>query len=50
VDAYLAASGVATARSTLGTNWRSDAGLLEALGAVFGGAALGDRRVHGTRA
>jgi exodeoxyribonuclease V beta subunit len=45
VEAYLAASSVATARSTLGTNWRSDSGLLDALGAVFGGAALGDEQI-----
>jgi superfamily I DNA/RNA helicase len=45
VDAYLAAAEVATARATLGRNWRSDAALLDALNAVFGGAALGQEQI-----
>ena len=61
VEAYLHAAGLATSQSTLGKNWRSDQALIEALRAVFGGAALGheqivvrdvdaahpDRRLHG---
>jgi exodeoxyribonuclease V beta subunit len=42
---YLQATEEATARRTLGRNWRSDAPLLGALEAVFRGAALGDRRI-----
>ena len=41
VLAYLAARSVAGRRETLGTNWRSDAGLLRALHHLYGGAALG---------
>jgi exodeoxyribonuclease V beta subunit len=45
---YLEAAGAAGAagtRRTLARNWRSDADLLTALEAVFGGAALGDPRI-----
>ncbi len=45
VVSYLAAADSAGARATLATNHRSDAGLLTALDAVFGGAALGDERI-----
>ena len=45
VTTYLSASAVATSRATLTRNWRSDAPLLNALGRVFGGAALGDPRI-----
>jgi exodeoxyribonuclease V beta subunit len=41
VLAYLAARSLAGRRETLGTNWRSDAGLLRALHHLYGGAALG---------
>jgi exodeoxyribonuclease V beta subunit len=41
VHSYLEAVGVADRHETLGTNWRSDAGLLEALDRLYGGAALG---------
>ncbi|MBW3568116.1 MAG: hypothetical protein KY410_09220, partial [Proteobacteria bacterium] len=34
-----------TTEATLGTNWRSDAALLEALDLVYGGAALGHERI-----
>ncbi len=43
VVSYLDATRAAGGRATLGTNWRSDAGLLTALETVFNGAALGDR-------
>ena len=42
---YLAAAHEAGSRCTLGRNWRSDEGLLQAIASVFGGAALGDRRI-----
>ena len=42
VVTYLQARAVADSTATLGRNWRSDAGLLTGLEAVFGGAALGD--------
>jgi exodeoxyribonuclease V beta subunit len=45
VVTYLLATKVADSESTLGTNWRSDARLLDALGEVFGGAALGNRDI-----
>jgi exodeoxyribonuclease V beta subunit len=45
VVSYLDAVGQADAHATLARNWRSDAGLLRALDAVFGGAALGDPRI-----
>ncbi len=43
--AYLSARDVATTHRTLARNWRSDSPLLDALGAVFRGAALGDERI-----
>ncbi len=45
VTTYLAAAAEATTEATLGTNWRSDACLLGALDLLFGGAALGHRRI-----
>jgi exodeoxyribonuclease V beta subunit len=42
VATYLAAARTATTTETLGTNWRSDAALLQRLHTVLGGAALGD--------
>jgi exodeoxyribonuclease V beta subunit len=45
VVSYLDAVGHADAHATLARNWRSDAGLLRALEAVFDGAALGDDRI-----
>jgi exodeoxyribonuclease V beta subunit len=45
VTTYLAAAAEATTEATLGTNWRSDAGLLGALEHVLGGAALGHERI-----
>ncbi|MCU0308815.1 MAG: UvrD-helicase domain-containing protein [Thermoleophilia bacterium] len=42
VRAYLDAAGAAGTRATLGVNWRSDQGFVEALDALFAGAALGD--------
>ncbi len=45
VHAYLDAAGVAGAKATLPTNWRSDAGVLRGLDALLGGAALGDPRI-----
>ncbi|WP_036487798.1 UvrD-helicase domain-containing protein [Nocardioides sp. Iso805N] len=45
VATYLAAAGSATAKATLGTNWRSDAALLTRLQTVLGGAALGDPEI-----
>ncbi len=45
VATYLAAAGAATEHRTLARNWRSEASLLGALDAFFGGAALGDRRI-----
>ncbi|CCG01980.1 UvrD-helicase domain-containing protein [Blastococcus saxobsidens] len=45
VTTYLAAAAEATTEATLGTNWRSDAPLIEALDLVFGGAALGHERI-----
>ena len=41
VYAYLDARRQATSLATLGTNWRSDKGLLDAYDALFGGASLG---------
>jgi exodeoxyribonuclease V beta subunit len=46
VHAYLEAKGSASFVRTLPTNWRSDALLLDGLGAVFRGAALGDPRIR----
>ncbi|MBL7255803.1 UvrD-helicase domain-containing protein [Paractinoplanes lichenicola] len=45
VISYLSASGDAPAHATLGTNWRSDRGVLSAFETVFGTAALGDKRI-----
>ena len=45
VLSYLAARDVADRQETLGTNWRSDPGLLRALDHVYGDAALGDPRI-----
>ncbi|MFN8076492.1 MAG: UvrD-helicase domain-containing protein [Kineosporiaceae bacterium] len=45
VSAYLAAREQADAVATLSSNWRSDAGLVRALGALWRGAALGDERI-----
>ncbi|UZJ26220.1 UvrD-helicase domain-containing protein [Rhodococcus antarcticus] len=45
VTTYLAATGVATAESTLDRSWRSDARLVTALQHLLGGVALGDRRI-----
>ena len=45
VYSYLDAVQQADQVATLGTNWRSDRELVEAMGTVFGGAALGDPRI-----
>lgn len=46
VNAYLAATASPKARLlTLNTNWRTDAGLVEAVGALFGRAQLGHERI-----
>ncbi|WP_308121155.1 UvrD-helicase domain-containing protein [Paractinoplanes bogorensis] len=45
VISYLSASGSAVFQSTLGTNWRSDQGVLSAFETVFGTSALGDGRI-----
>ena len=45
VTTYLAATALATSRSTLDRNWRSDAGLVGALEHVLGGVALGDPQI-----
>jgi exodeoxyribonuclease V beta subunit len=46
VHTYLEATGAAgTERSTLGTNWRSDQALLDALAPLLDGAAFGDARI-----
>jgi exodeoxyribonuclease V beta subunit len=45
VVTYLQAAATATARETLGTNWRTDAGLLDRLQVVLRGAALGHREI-----
>jgi exodeoxyribonuclease V beta subunit len=52
VATYLAAAATASRRATLGTNWRSDADLVERLQVVLRGAALGDEeiKVHEVRA
>jgi len=42
VNAYLRAARAATTRETLGVNWRSDQGLIDAYDQLFGGAQLGD--------
>jgi exodeoxyribonuclease V beta subunit len=41
VHAYLQACRTASARATLGVNWRSDQGLVDVLGALWNGATLG---------
>jgi exodeoxyribonuclease V beta subunit len=45
VVTYLQAVGAAAATETLGTNWRSDAPLVEALGHLWNGVPLGDARI-----
>ena len=46
VHTYLSAAyEPGTARSTLGTNWRSDGALLDALGQLLGGTTFGDPRI-----
>lgn len=45
VFSYLEARGEAATVRTLATNWRSDAALVQALGGLMGGAALGDDRI-----
>ncbi|MDN5854504.1 MAG: UvrD-helicase domain-containing protein, partial [Actinomycetia bacterium] len=45
VATYLLATDDAETTSTLGTNRRSDAALVDALGAVFGDVSLGDPRI-----
>lgn len=45
VVTYLAAARTAGTRATLGTNWRSDADLVERLQVVLRGAALGDPEI-----
>ena len=45
VVTYLRAAGTATTRHTLATNWRSDAGLVDALQALTRGAELGDPEI-----
>ncbi|NMN94509.1 UvrD-helicase domain-containing protein [Antrihabitans stalactiti] len=45
VSSYLAAAKVADNHLELTTNWRSDAGLIEALDHLYGGAALGDSAI-----
>ena len=45
VFSYLDAVEDAGAVATLGTNWRSDAALVEGLDALLRGAALGDERI-----
>jgi exodeoxyribonuclease V beta subunit len=45
VYSYLDAVRQADSQLTLATNWRSDAGLVSALEALMGGAALGDGRI-----
>ena len=45
VATYLVATESAGTEATLGTNWRSDAPLLDAFGHVMGGVALGDTRI-----
>ena len=45
VTTYLQAAGTATTRKTLGTNWRSDAALVDSLQAMLRGAALGDEQI-----
>jgi exodeoxyribonuclease V beta subunit len=46
VFSYLAAADKAESRHTLGVNWRSDAGLLKAFDALFGGSQLGEAGIE----
>jgi exodeoxyribonuclease V beta subunit len=46
VLSYLDAVGEADRHETLGTNWRSDAGLLRGLEHLYGGAALGHPQIR----
>ncbi len=45
VTTYLAAADTATTQQTLSVNWRSDAGLLDAVQRLLDGAELGDDRI-----
>ncbi len=45
VFSYLDAVGHADRVCTLATNWRSDQALVDAIGSLMGGAALGDERI-----
>ncbi|MDO9456899.1 UvrD-helicase domain-containing protein [Nocardioides sp.] len=45
VTTYLAAAETATTQQTLGTNWRSDAALLDAFQELLVGAQLGNERI-----
>ncbi|UPK76814.1 UvrD-helicase domain-containing protein [Nocardioidaceae bacterium SCSIO 66511] len=45
VITYLDATAAAEATSTLGTNWRSDAPLVSALGSIMSEVSLGDERI-----
>src|SRR5271166_1676139 len=45
IATYLQAAETAHEKKTLGTNWRSDAALVNRLQAVLGGAQLGDPRI-----
>ncbi|WP_370331608.1 exodeoxyribonuclease V subunit beta [Mycolicibacterium hippocampi] len=45
IATYLHAAGTAGERQTLGTNWRSDAALVDSLQAVLRGAELGNRDI-----
>ncbi|MDQ6658211.1 MAG: UvrD-helicase domain-containing protein, partial [Actinomycetota bacterium] len=46
VFTYLDAAQAAGGQATLGTNWRSDAPLVQALDHLWGGLALGDNRIR----
>ncbi|RNI19860.1 UvrD-helicase domain-containing protein [Flexivirga caeni] len=46
VATYLQAASTAGERRTLATNWRSDAPLVQALGRLLEGAALGDEQIR----
>jgi len=45
LHSYLAAAAAADEHAGLPVNWRSDAGVLRGVEALFGGAALGDARI-----
>ncbi|MFZ5847673.1 MAG: UvrD-helicase domain-containing protein [Actinomycetota bacterium] len=45
VTTYLQAAATASTRKTLGTNWRSDAALVDSLQVMMRGAALGDEQI-----